>query len=208
MKLRNRRWVLVLTSVTFIFCSCNSDTTPDTALPPAGNVDPNTPTNEHSDNGKEKLLDMALKVSGKKLSAKERGAVMRMLNLNEKDVIKGLGVWVELSDGQYPSSLDLKIMLKQIDRLLKAKYDRGEISRKQADQKGEDVFFAGAYYNKLVREKKDVAYYGDKVTVEDSDKVLMRWKTSNGRYRVIFGDLSRKTVTVEKLAELERMLPE
>jgi len=57
----------------------------------------------------------------------------------------------------------------------------------------------------LIREKKDVAYYGDKITVEDSGKVLMRWKISKRRYRVVFCDLTRKSVTVEKLAELEKL---
>ena len=59
------------------------------------------------------------------------------------------------------------------------------------------------FYGKLVKENKDVAYYGDKVTAQDVDKVLMRWKTSDNEYRVIFGDLSALDVTAEELAELE-----
>ena len=64
------------------------------------------------------------------------------------------------------------------------------------------------FYGKLVKENKDVAYYGDKVTAQDVDKVLMRWKISDNEYRVIFGDLSTLDVGAEKLAELEKLKPQ
>ena len=54
---------------------------------------------------------------------------------------------------------------------------------------------------------KDVAYYGDKVTAENPELVLMRWKVSDGIYRVIFADLSAADFTSQELAELEAKLP-
>jgi outer membrane lipoprotein-sorting protein len=63
------------------------------------------------------------------------------------------------------------------------------------------------FYMTLFQEKKEPAYYGETVTPADTDKVLMRWKTSDNEYRVIFGDLRAETVTAEKLAELEADLP-
>jgi outer membrane lipoprotein-sorting protein len=63
------------------------------------------------------------------------------------------------------------------------------------------------FYMTLFQEKKEPAYYGETVTPADTDKVLMRWKTSDNEYRVIFGDLRAETVTAEKLAELEAALP-
>jgi hypothetical protein len=36
----------------------------------------------------------------------------------------------------------------------------------------------------------------------------MRWKISDNEYRVIFGDLSTLDVSAEKLAELEKLLPQ
>ncbi|MCJ7675470.1 MAG: hypothetical protein MUO33_10010, partial [Sedimentisphaerales bacterium] len=65
----------------------------------------------------------------------------------------------------------------------------------------------GRFYMTLVQEKKEPAYYGESVTPADTDKVLLRWKTSDSEYRVIFGDLRAETVTPEKLAELEAALP-
>jgi hypothetical protein len=59
----------------------------------------------------------------------------------------------------------------------------------------------------LVQDKKEPAYYGESVTPADTDKVLLRWKTLDNGYRVIFGDLHADTVTPEKLAELEKALP-
>jgi hypothetical protein len=154
-----------------------------------------------------KLLDLALKISGEKLPPHKRSKVLRILSLNEKDVIRGLGIWLELLDGRYPDSLEPEIARKQADSLLAAKYGIRNITDKKKIKEAEaetlDLFFASAFYNKLIREKKDVAYYGDKITVEDSGKVLMRWKISGGRYRVVFGNLTRKSITAEELAELE-----
>jgi len=159
-----------------------------------------------------KLLDMALKISGEKLPPGKRSKVLRILSLNEKDVIRGLGVWLELLDGQYPNSLEPKVAIKQADSLLGKKYGNREQAsqekKKEIEEKVYDVFFASAFYDKLVRAKKDVAYYGDKITVEDSGKVLMRWKLSKDKYRVVFGNLTRKSVTAKELAELEKLVSE
>jgi hypothetical protein len=158
---------------------------------------------------KNKLLDLALKISGEKLPIHKRSKVLRILSLNEKDVIRGLGVWLELLDGRYPSSLEAKKTIPETGVLLAAKYgirDKNDKKKiKEAEAESYDLFFASAFYDKLIRENKDVAYYGDKITVEDSGKVLMRWKISGGRYRVVFGNLTRKSVTAEELAQLEKL---
>lgn len=159
-----------------------------------------------------KLLDKALELSGKKLTPEEQSRALRMLNLNEKDVIQGLTVFLELSDGLYPSKLDTKTALTEAEALWRAKH--GGVSpekttdkekKKEAEETIYDIFFASAFYDKLIREKKDVAYFGDKITVEDSGKVLMRWKISDDRYKVVFGNLTRKSVTPGELAELEKL---
>jgi hypothetical protein len=50
-------------------------------------------------------------------------------------------------------------------------------------------------------------YHGDRVTAENPELVLLRWKVSEGVYRVVFGDLSTENFSVEELAELEAALP-
>jgi len=60
------------------------------------------------------------------------------------------------------------------------------------------------FYVMLLGDEKEPAYYGETVGPDDTDAVLMRWKTSDGLYRVVFGDLLTSDVTPEELAELER----
>jgi len=63
------------------------------------------------------------------------------------------------------------------------------------------------FYMTLLQDKKEPVYYGESVGPDDADEVLLRWKVSEGRYRVIFGDLLVLDVTAEELAELEAALP-
>jgi hypothetical protein len=56
----------------------------------------------------------------------------------------------------------------------------------------------------LAGAEKEAVYYGDSVTADNPEAVLLRWKVSDDQYRVIFGDLSTSDVTTEELAELEK----
>jgi len=59
------------------------------------------------------------------------------------------------------------------------------------------------FYSKLLQEGKDPVYYGDVVTPDDGDAVLLRWKVSDSEYRVIWGDLTTENIPAEELAEME-----
>ena len=63
-------------------------------------------------------------------------------------------------------------------------------------------------YRLLKEEKRDWAYYGDRVTPEMPDAVLLRWSTPEGTYSVVLGDLSLIEVTKEELKALEAKLPD
>jgi len=60
------------------------------------------------------------------------------------------------------------------------------------------------FYMTLVGAEKEPAYYGETVGLDDADAVLMRWRTSEGLYRVVFGNLLTSDVTPEELAALEK----
>lgn len=60
----------------------------------------------------------------------------------------------------------------------------------------------------LAGQGAEPVYHGYVVTPSDAELPLMRWKVSDGQYRVIFGDLHAETVTAEVLAELEAALPQ
>jgi hypothetical protein len=61
------------------------------------------------------------------------------------------------------------------------------------------------FYNKLAHDGKEPVYYGKDVNAGDANSVLMRWKVSQGQYRVILGDLTVKNVNADELAELVAM---
>ena len=133
---------------------------------------------------------------------------------NEGAAVKGLRMFAELVGGQYPSNLDIMTASMEAGKAVQAKiaddpnWDPNTPINKEDLEKTTSIQAACNFYGKLVKDGKDVAYYGEKVTAEDSDMVLLRWKVSDNEYRVIFGDLTAENVTAEQLAELEKPLSE
>jgi len=124
---------------------------------------------------------------------------------NEENAIKGLKLWAD-AFGKYPVNLETSIQeYRTLSVLDPNSYE--DMSDEERTRKTSEVIQMGApsiFYELLVKESKEPAYYGETVGADDADKVLMRWKLDDGQYRVIFGDLSAKTVTAEELAELEK----
>lgn len=123
--------------------------------------------------------------------------------VTEATTIRGLRAFAEIADGRYPSSLAMITVMQEAGEAAKAKPDVKLSQQEKAVPTFEDIIPASGFYAKLTREDKDVAYYGNTVTADDADAVLMRWKISDNQYRVIFGDLTAENVTAEQLAELE-----
>jgi hypothetical protein len=65
----------------------------------------------------------------------------------------------------------------------------------------------GQFYLNLLRDKKEPVYYGKIAQPGDIAQVLLRWKTGEDEYRVIFADLHAATVDADTLAKLEAGLP-
>jgi outer membrane lipoprotein-sorting protein len=140
---------------------------------------------------------------------------MKMPSMTEEAAIEGLKFFVEMS-GQYPKKLNLMNLMQEFsaieknptDAALKVKEEMNRITKDEKMKKTMEMMrpvqSLGMFYMMLVQDKKEPAYYGDKVTTQDVDKVLMRWKISDDQYRVIFGDLSALDVSTEELAELEK----
>ncbi|MBW7991656.1 MAG: hypothetical protein FVQ84_16805 [Planctomycetes bacterium] len=124
-------------------------------------------------------------------------------------VIKGLRGFAEITEGKYPTNLDLMTTGKELrEAFIALRQKQGKsLEEKPTQEEMENMLpIQGAclFYGKLVKEDKDVAYYGDTVTAHDVEKVLMRWKISDQQYRVIFGDLSTLDVSYDELAQLEK----
>jgi outer membrane lipoprotein-sorting protein len=133
--------------------------------------------------------------------------------VKEENAIKGLRLFASLA-GEYPDNLDTEILNREARGLIGLVKDSFEEiaddEKKKKKLTGELISMMGPafFYEKLVYDNKNPAYYGQTVGPDDTNKVLMRWKLDNGQYRVIFGDLSIKNVTPEELAELEKPLLE
>jgi hypothetical protein len=145
-------------------------------------------------------IDEAI-VRGADIPPAKRGIIGRMLRLNEKDLLLGLRTYAELSGGRYPISLETEITLKEIETN-RLGSNLTDTPKSQKDQMVLDIFVATAFYDKLKREKRAAQYHGDTVNRQDAGRVLLSWNESKDRYRVVFGDLTAKTLSPEQLARL------
>lgn len=130
-------------------------------------------------------------------------------SVNEENAIRGLRLYEDLV-GKYPVILDMKTMdeafEEEVSKLIGDKDSYEGLSDDEKTRITSKKMLLDApllFYEELLDNKKDPMYCGDAVRPEDTDKVLMRWKLDDNQYRIIFGDLSIKTVTSEELAELE-----
>jgi hypothetical protein len=125
----------------------------------------------------------------------------------EENAIKGLKILTSLA-GEYPDNLDAVSLNKKARKLIG--FDIDSLDELPDDEKTRltdklmSIMGPAFFYEKLVKDDKDPAYYGQTVGPDDTNKVLMRWKMDDGQYRVIFGDLTVKDVTPEELADLEK----
>lgn len=142
---------------------------------------------------------------------------MKMPSMTEEAAIEGLRLFAELAD-QYPENLNIMNLMQEFGKLkdsqspaaeqFRQKLELAESEEQRAVELMEmmrPIQSIGMFYMTLVQDKKEPVYYGDKVTAEFGHAVLMRWRTDEGQYRVIFGDLTIEDVSAEKLAELESM---
>ena len=139
-----------------------------------------------------------------------------MPSITEETAIKGLKLFMDLT-GKFPEKVTPETLQPEVAKLKDAQdnlKDQSQNPQEEANFKilknmdvSKTIQGLALFYIFLNQDKKDPAYYGDIVTPEDVDKVLMRWKISDNEYRVIFGSLYAETVTADVLAELEKNLP-
>jgi hypothetical protein len=156
---------------------------------------------------------------------------MKMPAMTEETALEGLKLCRELN-GKYPDDLNLMTLIQTatesfeksgaFDNLKsgepkgtdgtpeeqKKKFmDDVQAQAKKVMDKMMPIQALGGFYMTLVQEKKDPAYYGKVVKPGDATQVLLRWKTGDNEYRVIFGDLHAITVDAGTLTKLEAALP-
>jgi len=94
-----------------------------------------------------------------------------------------------------------QLVVGEIGNIYRAK--SGDPSFQIDDSQVSTLKYGAQYFGTLESEGKEPVYSGATVTAADVDKVLLRWKLDDGKYRVIFGDLRIEDVSTERLAELE-----
>ena len=123
-------------------------------------------------------------------------------NLEEGDqLVEGLRYFAQINDGKYPAKLSIRDVVGEIGTIYRAK--SGDSSFQIDDAKVSTLKYGAQYFDTLESEGKEPVYSGATVTAADTNKVLLRWKLDDGRYRVIFGNLRIDDVSAERLAELE-----
>lgn len=136
-------------------------------------------------------------------------AELKMPGQDEASAIEGLRLFSEMTDGHYPSQMNVMTLTKESAEVLGKKF--GAAKTKPTDEQMQQMtanavkFQAPVlFFTKLGRDGNDPVYYGKDVKAGDANAVLMHWKISDGTYRVIYGDLSAENVTAEKLKEMEK----
>jgi outer membrane lipoprotein-sorting protein len=148
------------------------------------------------------------------------GDGMKMPAMTEETALDGLKLCLEMN-GKYPDDLNLMTLMQaasksfQDSAALEAAKSREpkdmtviiEEQSKKALEKMMPIQALGGFYMILKQEGNEPVYYGKMVTPGDIAQVLLRWKTGEDEYRVIFADLHAATVDAETLAKLEAGLP-
>jgi outer membrane lipoprotein-sorting protein len=135
---------------------------------------------------------------------------MKMPEMTEEAAIEGLKIFADLC-GHYPKQANMMDVMQEISAVMVKQVSKekpGDMTETERVTKMmgtmRPVQSFALLYMTLVQDKKEPVYHGESVGPEDVGAVLMRWKTAENEYRVIFGDLSAGTVTGEQLAELEK----
>jgi outer membrane lipoprotein-sorting protein len=127
---------------------------------------------------------------------------MDAIQKDESSAIEGLREYLKFSGGRYPSKLTTATAIHEMEDEIGERRDKGNMSKNDFGNMMK-IQNACEFYADLVETNKDAAYYGDNVNPRDFDKVLLRWRLEDGRYRVIYGDLRAETVSAQRLSDLE-----
>lgn len=122
---------------------------------------------------------------------------------DEAAAVEAMREFAGFLGGRYPSSLSLATAFYEADAEIKRRQRSGGFGAKDLESLMK-IQSACAFYSDLVKAGKDPAWNGHKVAARDFDRVLLRWRLDDGRYRVIYGDLRAENVSVERLEELEK----
>ena len=118
-----------------------------------------------------------------------------------EEIIEVLRLFVDFADGKYPATLNTITVSNALVPALKENFPQKP--GKEIIARLMKVDMVGRLYAIMEKDGKVPAYYGDRVTADDKDALLFRWRQEDGRYKAVFGDLTTKVVTEQELLRLE-----
>jgi hypothetical protein len=121
-------------------------------------------------------------------------------NATEQDFVESLRVWARvLGDGTFPDAIGTESAMKEMP-MLGQKLGELNLPEEQATQMGM-AFGKGMLFHQIIDTRGDDWHYaGSGVKLGDADKAIFWYQPKGSQtYRVIYGDLSVKDVTVENL---------
>lgn len=121
---------------------------------------------------------------------------------------KAMKLYAELSGGHYPRVQKVYGDVMRDEMFQMAGIDIPPTPEQQRDPRYLEIqmaTFGLARISVIQREDPDATFRGINVGPKDADKVLFRWKLSNGRFQVIYGDLRSETVSAERLEVIESL---
>jgi hypothetical protein len=107
---------------------------------------------------------------------------------DEATLIKGLGLYARQT-GQYPSELS---MARVVGGLIASGGANG--AQPLTHQESLEVGAGVVFYMELAAGGRSPEYFGKTVLPGQKDAVLVRWKTEDGQWRVVYGDLRAETI--------------
>jgi outer membrane lipoprotein-sorting protein len=128
--------------------------------------------------------------------------------------IEGFRSFAELTNGNYPASLDINDMEEQAQGALRKKMDIApgvEPNAEEANlisQKAASIREISVFYDNMVQRDKDPVYYGKDVTANDANMILMRWKAIHGRvsFQVFFSsDFTGAAKSADEILKVEEI---
>lgn len=120
---------------------------------------------------------------------KQMGGTVMMKMPSDEAMLKGLKTYAEMFDGAYPKALNMATLTQDTAKHLGGTMKSSSDIPDGMMQKMVDIQMAAQSYSKLVTEGKSPEYFGETVTAADADKVLLRWKSGEGKVKVVYGDL-------------------
>lgn len=116
-------------------------------------------------------------------------------------VVGGLRLFSELKGGQYPRLDRYHIEQEVGDR---AEVESAiEVNSPLSGNYGYDALMRTSnFYHMVIRKNRDSGYYGDRVTAEDGNRILLYWWDDFGQnYQVIWGDLRVEALTKDQMID-------